>query len=386
MLKLLWLCSWYPDQVIPDNGDFIQRHAQAASLYHHIHVIKVTPDAQASGVSMEQHTDPHYPRLREQRIYYPWKEGRIGQLVSFYRWWKLYQHAISEYILVNGKPDLVHVHIPFKAGLIALWLRKRYRLPFVVTEHWGGYNTVVAGNYTTKGFLFKWITRKTFAKAAGFHTVSKYLGEQVNRYIGPRTYTVIPNVVDTSLFHLGDRSTKSGSKCRLLHISNGAEVKNLPGVIAAFQLLDPEKFSLEIVGLREADNRRFSEAHPEITFTGIQPYRQVAVILQQCDILLLFSHMENSPCVIGEAFCCGKPVIAPRVGGIPELGDAAKSILIAPGDIVALKEAIETMEATYTNFDSSQMAAQAAARFSYETIGLSLDQWYRSRLQEKVNS
>ncbi|GAB3010795.1 hypothetical protein GCM10027051_10980 [Niabella terrae] len=371
---------------MPDNGDFIQRHAQAASLYHQVHVIKVTPDAQASGVSIEQRTDPHYPRLQEQRVYYPWNKGRIGQLVSFYRWWKLYQHAIREYIRVNGRPDLVHVHIPFKAGLIALWLRKRYRLPFVVTEHWGGYNTVVAGNYTTKGFLFKWITRQTFAKAVGFHTVSQYLGEQVNRYIGQRNYTVIPNVVDTSLFQPENRSTDGSSKCRLLHISNGAAVKNLPGIIAAFQLLDPEQFSLTVVGLQEADNRRLSEAHPEITFTGIQPYRQVAATLQHCDILLLFSHMENSPCVIGEAFCCGKPVIAPNVGGIPELGDAANSILIAPGDIVALKEAIETMKATYTKFDSSLMAAQAAARFSYETIGLSLDQWYRSRLQEQLRS
>ena len=43
--KILWLCSWYPNKIEPFNGDFIQRHARAASLYDDIYVIHVAADA-----------------------------------------------------------------------------------------------------------------------------------------------------------------------------------------------------------------------------------------------------------------------------------------------------------------------------------------------------
>ena len=36
-------------------------------------------------------------------------------------------------------PDLVHVQVALKAGLIALYLKWKYRIPYVLTEHWSGY-------------------------------------------------------------------------------------------------------------------------------------------------------------------------------------------------------------------------------------------------------
>ncbi len=43
--KILWLCSWYPSKLMPFNGDFIKRHAEAASLYNDIRVIHIVRDA-----------------------------------------------------------------------------------------------------------------------------------------------------------------------------------------------------------------------------------------------------------------------------------------------------------------------------------------------------
>ena len=45
--EILWLPSWYPNKLAPFEGDFIQRHAQAAALYNKIYVIKVVADDRA---------------------------------------------------------------------------------------------------------------------------------------------------------------------------------------------------------------------------------------------------------------------------------------------------------------------------------------------------
>ena len=43
-MKVLWLTSWYPNKVNETNGDFVQRHAQAASFYCKVDVIHVEKD------------------------------------------------------------------------------------------------------------------------------------------------------------------------------------------------------------------------------------------------------------------------------------------------------------------------------------------------------
>ena len=43
-LHVLFLCGWYPSRVLPTNGDFIQRHAEAVSLNHDVSVIHLITD------------------------------------------------------------------------------------------------------------------------------------------------------------------------------------------------------------------------------------------------------------------------------------------------------------------------------------------------------
>ena len=43
-LNILFLCGWYPSKVLPTNGDFIERHANAVSLLHKVTVIHIITD------------------------------------------------------------------------------------------------------------------------------------------------------------------------------------------------------------------------------------------------------------------------------------------------------------------------------------------------------
>ncbi|MFZ1260557.1 MAG: hypothetical protein WAQ93_08730, partial [Chitinophagaceae bacterium] len=126
--KILWLCSWYPDKMEPFNGDFIQRHAYAAALYNDIYVIHVAGDVTGEAKGIE-HVINRAEGLTEQIIYYNKSTSWFGKAVDYYRWSSIFKQAIRKYILENGKPDLVHVHIPFKAGLMAIRIKKKYGIP-----------------------------------------------------------------------------------------------------------------------------------------------------------------------------------------------------------------------------------------------------------------
>ena len=74
-------------------------------------------------------------------------------------------------------------------------------------------------------------------------------------------------------------------------------------------------------------------------FAGLRD--DVETMLRAADLLVLPSHTEALPTVILEAMATGLPVVATRVGGVPELVEPDRSaVLVPPGDEAALREAI----------------------------------------------
>ena len=99
--------------------------------------------------------------------------------------------------------------------------------------------------------------------------------------------------------------------------------------------------------------------------------------VQTC-ALPIFSNYENQPCVILEAFSCGKPVIATSVGGIPEIVTQDRGILVSKQDEIALQSAILEMLETHSNYSESTIRAYALEHFSQEKIGQSFAEFYKS--------
>lgn len=378
-LRILWLCSWYPTDASPFNGDFIQRHAKAAALYNDIDVIHVFADdsGKTAQFSETKHT---YPGLTEQLISFPRKKGVSGALVAHIKWERTFRKAIREYIAEKGLPDLVHVQVPVRAGLLALWMKRKWKIPFVVTEHWGIYNTVEKLNYAGRSRFFKWLTVSVFKHAAAFFSVSRFLAEGINREVLPVQYTILPNAADTGLFFPSDAASANFT---LLHVSNMVPLKNAPGILRAFAALVKEipGVTLEMIGNtgNELSGYAATLVIPDdrIRFRGEVPYEAVAAAMQNAHALILFSDIENSPCVIGEAACCGLPVIATATGGIPELVNTRNGILVPPGDETALLEAFRYICSNHAVFNRQQIAAAAREIFSYQATGRIMDDVYR---------
>ena len=82
------------------------------------------------------------------------------------------------------------------------------------------------------------------------------------------------------------------------------------------------------------------------------------------------------PCVILEALCCGLPVIATKVGGVPEVVNHFNGILIASEDEIGLQRAILAMASGDDRFSREDISKSAQLKFSYHTIGKQISDLY----------
>lgn len=380
--KILWLCSWYPSKHEPFNGDFIQRHAKAAAIYNNIHVIHITNDFIRPKEEIFQEINKG-ENFTEQILYFRKKKSLFGRYANQLRWLALFKQTIRNYIIENGKPDLIHVHIPMKAGILGLWMKKTYKIPFLLTEHWGIYNPVIENGYLSKSYFFKQFTKRVFRNASCFLTVSQYLADGVNNYVCEKESTVIRNTVNTELFFY---KKAENNRFRFIHVSNMESLKNPEGILRSFRIFADKNQNAELIMIGDANEglKKYAEAlsipPDRISFLGEVSYEEVSIEMQKADCLILFSNIENSPCVIGEALCCGLPVITTNVGGIPELVNDSNSLLLESKDENSLTEAMHEMVTFVHNFDRKKIAELAQSKFSYSVIGKQIDNVYQEVL------
>jgi glycosyltransferase involved in cell wall biosynthesis len=378
--RILWLCSWYPSPVEPFNGDFIQRHAKAAALLNDIHVIHVIGDNKKVVANYMDEKICQSGRLTEQIITFSKSTTLPGRLIANYRLLILFRKAVKKYIAEKGVPDLVHVHIPMKAGLAGLWIKKKYNIPYIVTEHWGIYNGLVEESFINKSAFVKQCTKKIISNAAGFLSVSNYLAEGINQMVTKKTFSVIPNAVDTDYFFY---DANHSERFRFIHVSNMVPLKNVAGILRAFKRLNEENKNAELVMVGDNSSSfknlagKLGLLNESVFFRGEISYPDVAKEMQSAQALVLFSNMENSPCVIGEALCCGLPVIVTNVGGIPELINNENALTVLALDENALTTAMQKMMTQYKNYNLKKIADDASAKFSYPVIASQFDKIYR---------
>ena len=113
-----------------------------------------------------------------------------------------------------------------------------------------------------------------------------------------------------------------------------------------------------------------------VKFTGEIPYSEVAKIVRTATIYVSFSNYENQPCSILEALCCGVPVLATRVGGIPEIINSKNGLLVDAQNEKQLLQAMITLMERSLDYNREEIAAEAESKFSFESVGKQLYSLY----------
>jgi glycosyltransferase involved in cell wall biosynthesis len=158
---------------------------------------------------------------------------------------------------------------------------------------------------------------------------------------------VIPNAVDVA----GAPRSSSAPRGRPLILAVGRlkAPKDFSTLVRALGRLPSDSFDALIVGdgpdrPRLEDEIRALGLAGRVAFAGER--RDVPELLAGADVFVLPSRSEGHPVSLLEAMAAGVPVVASRVGGVPEqIADGATGLLVEPGDSAALAAALRRLTA-----------------------------------------
>ena len=384
---IIFLARWYPHRYDPMFGLFVQRHAEAAALFNDITVVycqQTSGDVSTTPINNKQevvdaschHSNYEIVRTLENdvdtiRVYYKKPKNKILSLLRFYR-------ANMKALKMCKPADMIHVHILTRLGVIA-WIQKLlHKTPYIITEHWSRY---LPGN-GFGGFLRKLFTKIVVRNAETVTTVTENLANAMrNHGLKNDNYVVLPNVVNLDMFHI---SEKNNAPCKIIHISCFEDKsKNISGLLESLKIIDDKGIDFQCTLIGEGMDLELMKEKAQnlqlinkVSFTGLLQGQELADKLSSGDFLVLSSNYENMPVVILEALASGLPVVSTNVGGIKEMVDETKGILVEPKNKEALAEALIKMIETHKNYDANYLRNSVIEKYGYESVGRFLSGLY----------
>lgn len=366
---IICLASWYPNELDHFEGDFIERKLQALSKYKKVLVLHVKKHSEENFTKTKEITDSGN---LSSHIYY--KQNTKSRGFGFYKsFFKIHNAFLKNYISTFGKPETILVQVPYNAGLIALYWKKRFGIQYILTEHYGIYNEHYEQHFNTRTSRYKWLVKKIVSHAKHLITVSHSLATDMNKVVVQKEHTKLSNVVDTALFTFKEKAQRAPFV--FCHLSNMIPVKNVSGMLRAAALLlkNNTSFRLNLVGSEQEQHIKLAKElgiyEKYVFFYKAISYNKVAEELQRSHALLMFSNTESQSCISLEALCTGTPVVSSKAGGIEEHLDSSNSILVERGDVQALAFAMEKMILNYDDFNREEISKKNRALWNFEVIG-----------------
>jgi teichuronic acid biosynthesis glycosyltransferase TuaC len=356
-MNVLCVTNFYPVPAAPARGVFIRRRVRAitrqgvsVTVVHPVpHVLPgaamlVGRAAQFAGLPAhydDDGVDVYQPR------YLTWP----GHLVAGIPHW--FQHGPVKRLGLP-RPDLIHAHFAAPSGLLARRLARDWGVPYVLTLH--GYDT----NFWPHHHAFN---RRRFRSvcndAARVFAVSGDLAGKAAAISGIR-----PEVLTAGVERSPDGLVPARAETRrrfgvaddafvVLFVGNHIPTKGMVELHDAAASRPDIRFITAGIG----PWRDRLDGLDNVTTLGQVQNEEVFALMHASDLMCLPSYTEGMPTVVLEAGAAGLPVVATRVGGIPELiGDDERGLLIPPGDSEVLVAAIDTVRA-----DPAAAATRAGA-------------------------
>ena len=372
-MNILHLLSWFPTPDDPTLGNFCVRMIDALPEDCHSVILSVC-DGKQMTKSFEVMEFPGAHHTHVQIYIRPPKNNAIRKLKML----RMYQYGLKYIKKRFFEPDLIHLHVAYPLGQVALLWKKLHGYQYVMTEHWTIYQPqnkdVLVGKLKNK-------IVKIANNASLIMPVSLDLQHCMEGHGVQNRFQVIYNLVNTDIFKLG--TPHQSAKKRMLHISTlRDEAKNFSGILRTIERLRQQRDDFELHVIHDYEAPEFKafvkEHHLEdcVIFHGKKTSAEVAEAYRQADFFVLFSNFENLPCVIVEAFASGVPVLSTSVGGIAEILSPERGILIPQCDEEALLQGMNQM-LDHSSYNREAIREYAIKTFAAQNIGQQIFEAYQ---------
>jgi glycosyltransferase involved in cell wall biosynthesis len=264
-----------------------------------------------------------------------------------------------------GRPDLIHAHNAWLAGTAALVLSRSERLPYCLTEH---------STYYSRGLIPERLyprLREVYAQAGCNLVVSPSLGALLSGMgLLPTGHRVMPNLLDPYFEAAALVAPAPQPPVSFLNVAELTEKKGQDILLRAFAAAFGGDATARLViageGALDEELRRLTETlgiGGRVSFPGRLTRPQVLEAMRACHVFVLPSRVETFGVVVIEAQACGRPVVATVCGGPEDIVTEADGVLVPPGDVEALAEALLSVRRRLSAYDPGRIRATALGRY-----------------------
>ena len=391
-MRILTFTSLYPNRVNPLQGIFIHQRVRHLALRsgNSVEVIAPVPYSpswlpvsrwrQFSQVPREEVIEgvcirhPRYPLLPGISML---AHGMLMYLASL---------SLARRLHGEQNFDCIDAHFVYPDGFAAVRLARDLGLPVVVSAR----GTDI--NFYPSFRLIRPMLRWTLTHADGAIAVSIDLKNKMAALGIPETrIQVISNGVDTERFQLRDaksaRRQLGLSEEHFIAISVGSliESKGHHLLIAAIAKLTERfpKLRLYVIGegvwrakLEELVRER--QLQQQVFLLGNRPNEELSLWFSAASISCLMSSREGWPNVVSEALACGTPVLATRVGGIPEIITSPELGMLVERKVDSIAAG---MEQALTKAWNRKNIAQHSRSRSWDAVAAEVEAFLKSKVR-----
>ena len=388
-MHILLTPSSYPSKEHPVRGIFFREQAQALKeagyqvgviLSQSKHYKLLFKELYPSLNKITYENDDGIPIYHQ----YCWAWSRVPSWNNYFLL-KTCDTLFKKYIQKHGKPDIIHAHCAWFGGVIGSFLKKKYDIPLVITEHSTAYGRKLITPWQLS------LVEKSYINADIRIVVSPNLGETLEYYFTEaiKPWLWIPNLVQNCFQPASFNYNKNKSNCFcFLNIALMNENKGQADLLRAFaeQFKGDDNVQLRIGGDGIIFNNLKNLAQQlgiikQVIFLGLLSRKQVLEEMQAADVFVLSSHYETFGIVLIEALACSKPIIATACGGPECIVNKNNGLLVPPKNPHELGKAMVQIRNNINNFNSKLIYQDCMNRFSEKAVIGKLTELYNQLLE-----
>jgi glycosyltransferase involved in cell wall biosynthesis len=338
-MRILILSNLYPNPWQPHRAAFNRQQFAALARQHDVRIVAPvawTDQWHSREIGRHERTVlrdgiliEHPPYFFPPRVLRSWHGHFYQRCVR-----PTFVRAVEQF-----RPDVLLASWAYPDAWAAVELARETNLPVIAKVH--GSDVLMLNQYPAR----QQRTTEALRSADAVVAVSRHLASSVEQVgVDRDRIHVVYNGIDTNLFCPAPAAASTPPM--VLFIGNLVPVKGLETLIdacadlrdrgVAFQCCLIGQGPLEQSLSRQIAEKRLSQ---QVQLIGPRRLEELPDWYRAASVFVLSSRSEGIPNVILEALACGTPVVAPRVGGIPEILD--ERCLVPPGDAPAMSMAIE---------------------------------------------
>lgn len=282
--------------------------------------------------------------------------------------------------------EALHVFFSLPTGLLTLLPGKIKTIPYVVSLR--GSDVPQYDPYNKKLQLFhsflKPLTRLIWKRAKHVVALSEGLKKTALLSAPGQEIAVIGNGVETDLFKPSEKPRENDGLFKLIAVTRLIERKGVQHILEALKEINDPSIRLQIVGTGNYEKNLKLLAYDlklnhQVDFYGYSLRSELPILYNQSDAFILPSMAESFGIVFAEAMACGLPVIAGRTGGVPDLIKEENGILVTPGSVREIKEAIRALQASAAKRSSMGKLnrERVLTYYSWKSVAEKYTEYYR---------